>query len=259
MIVPNSLPQAIEVWGDFACFSMPAAKAERFSYAAPTPSAVRGIFDSIYCKPQEFRWQVDRIEILKPIRYIALRRNETKEKASERAIQSWMKGTAEPEPIMADADASYWGTDQRGRTQRQTMALRDVRYRLTAHVVARHGFEDRVQGIESQFRRRASHGKCVWQPSFGCREMPAYFRLIEPGETLASPVPISMDLGWMLYDVFDLAADNHAPLLKKNGWKTVGPAISVFQATIHDGVLDVPPYHDKSVRRAIDKEVGHAS
>jgi len=139
------------------------------------------------------------------------------------------------------------------------MALRDVRYRLTAHVVARHGFEDRVQGIESQFRRRASHGKCVWQPSFGCREMPAYFRLIEPGETLASPVPISMDLGWMLYDVFDLAADNHAPLLKKNGWKTVGPAISVFQATIHDGVLDVPPYHDKSVRRAIDKEVGHAS
>ena len=247
-------PQCIEAWGDFACFSMPAAKAERFSYAAPTPSAVRGIFDSIYCKPPEFRWQVDLIEILKPIRYIALRRNETKEKASEGAIQKWMKGTAEPEPIMADATE-----ESKGRTQRQTMTLRDVRYRFTAHVVPRSCFEDRVQGIEAQFRRRASQGKCVWQPSFGCREMPAYFRLIEPDETLDPPVPISMNLGWMLYDVFDLAADNHARLLKKNGWKTVGPAISVFQATIRNGVLNVPPYHDKSVRGAIDEEVGHAS
>lgn len=251
-------PQCVEAWGDFACFSMPAAKAERFSYAAPTPSAVRGIFDAIYCKPPEFRWQVDRIEILNPLRYIALRRNETKEKVSEGAIRKWMKGTAEPEPIMADADASYSGTDQRGRTQRQTMALRHVRYRLTAHVVPRVGFEDRIQGIESQFRRRASQGKCVWQPSFGCREMPAYFRLVEPGETLDPPSPISMDLGWMLYDVFDLAADNHAKLAAKNGWKSIKPAISVFQATIRDGVLDVPPYDDKSVRRATDEEVNHA-
>ncbi|MBN1588971.1 MAG: type I-C CRISPR-associated protein Cas5 [Pirellulales bacterium] len=251
-------PQAIEAWGDFACFSSPVAKAERFSYAVPTPSAVRGIFDAIYCKPPEFRWQVDRIEILNPIRYIALRRNETKEKVSEQAVQKWMKGTAQSEPIMADADASYWGSDQRGRTQRQTMALKDVRYRLTAHVVPRPGFENRMQGIEAQFRRRASQGKCVWQPSFGCREMPAYFRLIEPDEPPSPREAVTMDLGWMLYDVFDLAEDNHAKLGKKNGWKTVGPAISLFQATIRDGVLDVPPYGDPSVRRATSKEVTDA-
>ena len=259
MIIPSSRPQAIEAWGDFACFSSPVTKAERFSYPAPTPSAVRGIFDAIYCKPPEFRWQVDRIEILKPVRYIALRRNEVKEKVSEQAIQKWINGTAEPEPIMADADASYSGTDQRGRTQRQTMALRDVRYRFHAHVVPRPGFEDRVQAIEAQFRRRASQGKCVWQPSFGCREMPAFFRLVEPDEPEAKPEAFSQDIGWMLYDVFDLDQDNHGPLLKTNGWKTIRPAISLFRASIRDGVLEVPPYDDPAVRRAVGEEVDHAS
>lgn len=250
--------QAIEAWGEFACFSNPVAKAERFSYAAPTPSAVRGIFDAIYCKPPEFRWQIERIEILRPIRYIALRRNETKEKVSEQAVQKWIKGTAVPEPIMADADASYWGSDKRGRTQRQTMALRDVHYRFHARVVPRPGFEKRLQAIESQFRRRAGQGKCVWQPSFGCREMPAYFRLVEPNEPTPTREPISMDLGWMLYDVFDLGEDNHAKLEKKSGWKTVKPAISLFQASIRDGVLEVPAYDDPAVRRATDEEVDDA-
>ncbi len=258
MIIRNSFSQAIEAWGDFACFSNPLMKAERFSYAVPTPSAVRGIFDAIYCKPPEFRWQIDRIEILRPIRYIALRRNETKEKVSEQAVQKWMKGTTDPEPIMADADASYWGSDQRGRTQRQTMALKDVGYRFFAHVLPRPGFKSRVQGIEAQFRRRAAQGKCVWQPSFGCREMPAYFRLLEPGEPAATPEPISMDLGWMLYDVFDLREDNYVKLKPVGGWKKVRPAISLFRASICSGVLEVPAYDDPAVRRATEEEVPDA-
>lgn len=251
-------PQCIEAWGDFACFSSPVTKAERFSYPAPTPSAVRGIFDAIYCKPPEFRWQIDRIEILEPIRYIALRRNEVKEKVSEQAIQKWIKGTTQPEPIMADADKSYWGSDQRGRTQRQTMALRNVRYRFTARVIPRPDFEKRLQGIESQFRRRAKQGKCVWQPSFGCREMPAYFELVEVDAPPAKPQPIDMDLGWMLYDVFNLGENNHATLLKKNGWKKVKPAISLFQAEIKGGVLEVPAFDSPTVRRATDEEVSNA-
>ena len=250
--------QAIEAWGDFACFSNPLMKAERFSYAAPTPSAVRGIFDAIYCKPPEFRWQIDRIEILRPIRYIALRRNETKEKVSEQAVQKWMKGAAEPQPIMADVDKSYWGNDQRGRTQRQTMALKDVRYRFYAHVIPRAGFDNRLQGIEGQFRRRAAQGKCAWQPSFGCREMPAYFRLIEPDEPPATPEPISMDLGWILYDVFDLREDNHAKLKSAGGWKTIKPAISLFRASIRAGVLEVPAYDSPTVRCATEEEVNNA-
>ncbi len=254
----DAKPQVIEAWGEFACFSSPITKAERFSYAAPTPSAVRGIFDAIYCKPPEFRWQVERIEILNPVRYIALRRNEVKEKASEQAIQKWITGKAQPEPIMADADKSYWGSDQRGRTQRQTMALRDVRYRLIARVSPRPGFENRLQAIESQFRRRAEQGKCVWQPSFGCREMPAYFELVAVDAPPAQPQALDMDLGWMLYDVFDLAADNHAPLAKRGGWKEIKPAISLFYARIAGGVLDVPAYDSPDVKRVSGEEGGDA-
>lgn len=78
--------QVLEVWGDLACFSQPAFKVERFSYPVITPSAARGIYDAIYCKSTEFRWQLTGIEILAPPSYIALRRNEVKEKISVNAV-----------------------------------------------------------------------------------------------------------------------------------------------------------------------------
>lgn len=72
----------LEVWGDFACFSNPAAKVERMTYPVPTPSAARGILSSIYCKPAEFYYQITRIEVLNPIRYISFKRNEIKSKTA---------------------------------------------------------------------------------------------------------------------------------------------------------------------------------
>lgn len=65
----------VEVWGDFACFSRPESKVERLSYPVITPSAARGILSAIYSKPVEFYWQVTRIEVLKPIRFISFKRN----------------------------------------------------------------------------------------------------------------------------------------------------------------------------------------
>ena len=67
---------ALEVWGDFACFAPPEAKVERLSSPVPTPSAARGIYSAIYSKPMEFYWQITRIEVLNPIRYISFKRNE---------------------------------------------------------------------------------------------------------------------------------------------------------------------------------------
>ena len=115
----NSHTQVLEVWGDFACYSRPELKVERFSYPLPPPSAVRGVFEAIYAKPEEFRWQVERVEVLATPSYIALRRNEVKEKASVAAVEQWAKGQKAPEPIWADGEG-----DEKGRTQRQTMALR---------------------------------------------------------------------------------------------------------------------------------------
>ncbi|TKJ40970.1 type I-C CRISPR-associated protein Cas5 [candidate division TA06 bacterium B3_TA06] len=235
--------QALDVWGDFACFSRPELKVERFSYPVPTPSAVRGIYDAIYCKPTEFRWQVTRIEILNPPAYIALRRNEVKDKApSERTILRWMDGKDDPQPILADC------TDDpnKGRTQRQTMALKDVRYRLHAEIRPWSGFESRLQGMENQFRRRAAKGKCIYQPYFGCREFPAYFELVDVDAPPAEPISLTKDLGLMLYDVFDLSRPG------KNDDK---PSISLFRTKVENGILDVPHYESDAVLKMDWKEV----
>ena len=232
--------QALRVWGDFACFSRPEMKVERFSYPVITPSAARGVFDAVYCKPQQFCWQITKIEILRPPAFIALRRNEVKDKASIKAIYKWMQGKAQAEPIWADGDKGLLGTDQKGRTQRQTMALKDVAYVLHGQIRPWPGFEDRQQAMEAQFRRRAAGGKCVWQPYLGCREFPAFFELLEVGQE-TSPIGFDQDLGYMLYDVFDLSRPGH---------EYSHPSISLFQARVRSGVMRVPPFDSPEVVKA---------
>jgi CRISPR-associated protein Cas5d len=52
-----------------------------------------------------------------------------KGKLAEATVLKWARG-AVPEPIWADG-----GEEGSGRTQRQTMALKDVRYRIHAQMV----------------------------------------------------------------------------------------------------------------------------
>lgn len=229
----------LEVWGDFACFTRPEMKVERYSYPCPTPSAVRGIFDAIYFKPQ-FYWQPDRVELLTYPSYLPLRRNEVKEKINVASVKKWMSGSEPPEPILADADRSITGTDQKGRTQRQTLALRKPRYRITAHIVPRPGYEKEQAAYDAQFVRRASQGKCFHQPALGCREFVAFFRYVSQLDQEPPAVDYNQDLGWMLYDVFDIRTANG-----QDG----SPCISLFRAQIVHGVLDIPPYESELVRK----------
>ncbi len=237
--------QVIEVWGELACFSRPdIGKVERFSYPVMTPSAARGIFDAIYCKPSwngsdaEFRWQVQRVEVLAPIAYIALRRNEVKDKANAEAVTSWMNGAEHPEPLWADGDKNSLGSDQKGRTQRQTMALKDVHYRLYAEVRPWPGHEGKLRAFDEQFKRRATQGKCFFQPYFGCREFPAYFEQVDQSANRKRPIEHDQDLGLMLYDVFDLS---------KPGRARDDPSISLFRARLERGVMEVPAYESDTV------------
>ena len=223
----------LRTWGEFACFTRPEMKVERVSYPVITPSAARGILEAILYKPQ-FRWRVRRIAVKNPIAFLAFRRNEVKSRLSVR----------NPEPLMADED----------RTQRNTLALRDVHYvieaaiELTSHAGHSHRYpddpedrgEDSVVKYLAMFQRRAEKGQCFAQPCFGCREFPANFELTDaramqvPGE-----VPATRDLGLMLYDVFDLD-EMHAPgkVAKPQ------PQVTFFPAALTAGVLHVPPWND---------------
>jgi CRISPR-associated protein Cas5d len=176
--------------------------------------------------------------------YIALRRNEVKNKApSDSTIIRWMEGKENPQPIEADANPS---DDTKGRTQRQTMALKNVRYRLHAEIRPWPKFQDRLHGMEAQFRRRAASGKCIYQPYFGCREFPAYFELIEPDAPVKEPITtLNSDIGFMLYDVFDLS---------KPGTDESEAGISLFRAKIDNGILKVPEYESPDVLKGWRKE-----
>lgn len=247
--MPRGKTHCLEVWGELACFTRPEMKVERYSYPVITPSAARGIFDAIYWKKSHgFYWQLERVEILAPPRYLALRRNEVKDKAPpERTIKAWRDGREHPEPLWADGSTDDLGTDQKGRTQRQTMALKNVHYRLHAHIRARID-EANIQALDAQFVRRASQGKCFYQPFFGCREFPAFFKLVDAESLSPPPIELDLDLGYMLYDVFDLGQANDA---------NARPAISVFHAQIRGGALQVPPYEDDAVKKAC-REGSHA-
>lgn len=205
----------VEVWGDLACFSRPDAKVERLAYPVPTPSAVRGILSSVYAKPKEFYWQVNRIEVLNPIRTISFKRNEVKSKVRDK-------------PIFTEEE----------RTQRQTVALRDVRYRFAASICPRPDFTGTAAQLYAQALRRIREGKAFVQPSLGLREFVAYFAEADCANG-PRPIPVDMDLGLMVYDVFDL----HDFAVRKK----TRPRLSLYHCVMKQGVIEVPPYDSPEV------------
>lgn len=208
----------LEVRGDFACFNRPELSVERVSYDVITPSAARSIFEAILWKPA-IRWQIEKIEVLNPIRWISLRRNEVGSKISTRNVETAMREGRGTLGLYVDED----------RQQRAGLFLRDVRYRLTAsfELTDRAGPEEDAGKFAEMFRRRAISGQCVNQPYLGCREFSADFRLVT--DTSAEPPSLAdytQDLGWMLYD-FDFAnRDAPRPLL--------------FRPKVERGVIRVP-------------------
>ena len=225
----------LKAWGDLACFTRPEMKVERVSYAVITPSAARGLLEAILYKPQ-FRWRIRRIAIKKPIRFLAFRRNEVKSRLSPR----------NPQRLLADDD----------RTQRNTLALRDVEYVIEAslHLTPLAGLPRRKPANEedngddifvkylAMFQRRAEKGQCFAQPYFGCREFPAHFELADESTMrVATGLNPDTDLGLMLYDVFNLDVAKDQPPGKV---EKPAPRITFFPAKLKDGVVSVPDWNE---------------
>lgn len=205
----------LEVAGDFACFTRPEMKVERVSYDVITPSAARSVFEAILWKPA-IRWEVRKIEVLRPIRWISVRRNEVASKASVRNAQAAMSAGRGNLALYADED----------RQQRAGLFLRDVAYRLHAEQIAV-GDDARANPAKyrEMFQRRAEKGQCINQPYLGCREFAARFRLVSDPAVEPAPIEETRDLGWMLYDLDFEAADNPQPRF--------------FRADMAAGVIDV--------------------
>lgn len=182
----------LEVRGDWACFTRPEMKVERVSYDVITPSAARAIFEAIYFK-HAIRWAVRRIEVLAPVKWTNLRRNEVASVVSTRNVQQAMKQGSGELALYVDDD----------RQQRAALLLRDVAYRLHADLIVRPDRSDPEPPGKffAMFERRARKGQCVNQPYLGCREFAARWRLVD--DPRAGPLPIeeTRELGWMLHDL----------------------------------------------------------
>ena len=225
----------LEVWGDYACFTRPELKVERVSYDVITPSAARAIFEAIFWKPA-IRWQVTKIEVMNPIKWVNIRRNEVGAVASKN-----------PTPIFIEDK----------RQQKNSLLLQDVRYRILAKLEFIPQWKRKdpknplIDGEEvellrrdenpgkynAMFERRASKGQCFNQPYLGTRECVASFRLVDvEKEVLNAPLSESKDLGIMLYDM-DFDKD-----LNK-------PDAMFYRAQMNNGVIIVPPRNSEEVLR----------
>lgn len=218
----------LELWGDYACFTRPEFKVERVSYDVITPSAARNIFQAIFWKPA-IRWQITRIEVLNPVRWFSIMRNE---------VGAVGSGRQTAVPISAT----------KSRQQKNSLMLRDVRYRVYARMVylppskrkgaTAHepGSDENPGKYQAMFERRASKGQCFTMPYFGTRECMANFKLL-PDNAKGDDdlLQESRDLGWMLYDMDHTDATNPTPMF--------------FEARMRNGVIEVPDTDSKEIRR----------
>lgn len=203
-------PLVVEVRGPYACFTRPELKTERVSYPVMTPSAARGVLEAIYWKP-EFDYVITAIEVLAPIRWAGLRRNEV----TSMVTLDWVRAA------MADPSLRY--DVETDRDQRNTVFLRDVAYRVRAQVRPRPHARNPEATYREQFRRRVDKGASFSQPFLGTRECSATFTK----DTGAVPEPVTEDLGMMLHSI---------------GYGTGGESYRWFHARLEDGVMRVPEH-----------------
>ncbi len=206
----------LHIWGDHACFTRPEMKVERVSYDVITPSAARGILEAIHWKPA-IAWVVDRIHVLKPVRFETIRRNEVGSKIPAGKVKTAMNANSlEGLHLVVDED----------RQQRAMLALRDVAYGIEAHfeMTPKAGLQDNPAKHLEMFSRRAATGQCFHRPCMGVREFPAHFELVEDFPPTRLPEGArDRDLGWMLYDI-DYGRDRTPQF---------------FRAEMRDGVIDL--------------------
>ena len=213
---------SVRARGPQAIFTRPELKTERVSYAVPTPSAVRGLFEAICWKPA-IQWHVERIYLFNEIFFASIKRNELNNKA-----------TTPTKKMMTCGERNLnYGLSVEGsnRAQRNTIALRNVDYQFEAFFTLTDmaGPGDNIYKFIDMFSRRVENGQHFHQPYFGCRECIA--EILSPiKDPDVHAISDSRELGIMLWDI-EFGTDRksrNTPLF--------------FLAKLEKGKIEVPLY-----------------
>ncbi len=207
----------LEVWGEYALFSRPEMKTERVSYDVITPSAARGLLESVYWHPG-LKYIIDRIHVCAPIRFTNLRRNEVKATVSARSART----------VMERGSGELYLISSQEIQQRAALLLRDVHFVLEAHfdMTDRAAPGDNPGKFQDILKRRIKRGQFYSQPYLGCREFPAQFKLCEELPPCPEELRGVRELGYMLWDLDYSNPEDIHPLF--------------FRAALQNGVLNVP-------------------
>lgn len=207
----------VRVWGDYALYSRPETKVERYSYDVITPSAARGILEAVYWHPG-LRWVIDKIYVMKPIQFTSVRRNEVKSKILARDLLQAYNGSEQKNYISTKENI----------VQRASIILHDVEYVIDAHfeMTEKANESDNPGKFKDIMMRRLKKGECYHMPYFGCREFPAHFCLCEEEQIKTAYEDVEeRDLGLMLYDMDYSESGEPQPMF--------------FRAVLKRGVLDL--------------------
>jgi CRISPR-associated protein Cas5d len=191
----------VKVMGEFACFTRPDLKVERMTYPCMTPSAARGILDSILWKP-EFQWWIHRIIVLNPVKFFSIKRNEINSKQGKT-------------PIVIEEK----------RAQRNSIVLKDVAYIIEASVYQKE-FDPKnpPKKYAEMFKRRVKKGQCWRRPYLGTREFAAEF--YSP-YGIEKPIQDIIPIGSMLFDIFFDEKGKPSPLF-------------FYDVAVINGILECP-------------------
>ena len=220
------MPIKLEVWGENALFSRPELKVERVSYDIITPSAARGLIESVYWHPG-LRWIIRRIHVCAPIQFTNIRRNEVKSVINARSVRT----------VMERGKGDLWIATTNDIQQRAATLLQNVHYVIEAEFVMtdKANETDNPAKFQEITKRRIRKGQCYSMPYFGCREFPAHVKMCEEIPPCPEELKGTRDLGYMLYDMDYSDPQNIQPMY--------------FRAVLHNGVLEVPPPDSEEVKR----------
>ena len=216
----------MEVWGEYALFTRPEMKAERVSYDVITPSAARGLLESVFWHPG-LKWNICSIRVCAPIEFVNIRRNEVKSVCNLKTAKTVMeRGTGE-----------LWLATSEDIQQRAATLLQNVHYVIEAEfeMTDKASPTDNPGKFQEITKRRLRKGQFYSQPYFGCREFPAHFRLCETLPPVPDCLKGERDLGFMLYDMDYSDPENITPMF--------------FRARMVDGVIQVPRPDSVEVKR----------
>lgn len=207
----------ILVEGDYALFTRPELKVERYSYDFITPSAARGILESVYWKPQ-IKWMINRIHVLKKPEFTTILRNEVDSKISDSDAKKLMENSK---------SAKGYIDTTKTIQQRSATVLKNVKYIIEADFIMtgiESGEGDTSEKHYNVILRRLRNGQYFHKSYLGTREFPAKVTLME-GECPKSELTGERDYGMMLYDMDFSDKENIIPIF--------------FRAKMTDGIVDL--------------------